>query len=393
MGNMPDILLLATADWDHPLWTNKQHVACSLASCGHRVLYVESLGLRTIQPTSRDWSRVWSRLLRALQSPRPVRPGIWVCSPLVFPGVTQGPLYRLNRWLLNATLAWMRIRLGFREPWLWTYNPLTLKFLDPAHFSLRVYHAVDAVQEQPCMPRGVIERQERLLCAVVDQVFVTSPELSRQLTPVSKRLRFDPNVVDQAHFATAMALAKNDLPVDLSDIPEPRIGFIGAISTYKLDVGLVAAIARTQPTLNFVFIGPQREGEITTDLSLWKDLPNIHLLGPRSYRELPSYCAGFQCGWLPLQRNSYTKAMFPMKFFEYLAAGLPVVATSIDALQDFRSAAWLCEPEQDEFSRALLGCIEGAGPVRSVRLALARQHTYAARLERMMQALREGGLL
>ena len=390
MGRKPDILLLATADWDHPLWTNKQHVACSLAARGHRVLYVESLGLRAIQPTGRDWSRVWKRLLRAFQSPRPVRPGIWVCSPLVLPGVTQGPLYRLNRWLLNATLAWMRLRLGLQRPWLWTYSPLTLKFLDPEQFSLCVYHAVDAVQEQPCMPRGVIERQERLLCAAVDQVFVTSPQLRRQLTPVSRRLRFDPNVVDQEHFATAMAFDKKDLPSDLAAIPEPRIGFIGAISTYKLDVALVAAIAGAHPSLNFVFIGPQGEGEMSTDLSLWKDRPNIHLLGPRPYQELPGYCAGFQCGWLPLQRNAYTQAMFPMKFFEYLAAGLPVVATSIDALQEFQSAAWLCEPEQNAFSKALVGCIQGEGPARSVRLALARQHTYTARTERMMQTLREG---
>ena len=393
MGRKPDILLLATADWDHPLWTNKQHVACSLAARGHRVLYVESLGLRAIQPTGRDWSRVWKRLLRAFQSPRPVRPGIWVCSPLVLPGVTQGPLYRLNRWLLNATLAWMRLRLGLQRPWLWTYSPLTLKFLDPEQFSLCVYHAVDAVQEQPCMPRGVIERQERLLCAAVDQVFVTSPQLRRQLTPVSRRLRFDPNVVDQEHFATAMAFDKKDLPSDLVAIPEPRVGFIGAISTYKLDVALVAAIAGAHPSLNFVFIGPQGEGEMSTDLSLWKDRPNIHLLGPRPYQELPGYCAGFQCGWLPLQRNAYTQAMFPMKFFEYLAAGLPVVATSIDALQEFQSAAWLCEPEQNAFSKALVGCIQGEDPARSVRLALARQHTYTARTERMMQTLREGGLL
>ena len=71
------------------------------------------------------------------------------------------------------------------------------------------------------MPRGVIERQERLLCAAVDQVFVTSPQLRRQLTPVSRRLRFDPNVVDQEHFATAMAFDKKDLPSDLAAIPEP----------------------------------------------------------------------------------------------------------------------------------------------------------------------------
>ena len=81
MGRKPDILLLATADWDHPLWTNKQHVACSLAARGHRVLYVESLGLRAIQPTGRDWSRFGSVCLRVFQSPRPVRPGIWFVLP------------------------------------------------------------------------------------------------------------------------------------------------------------------------------------------------------------------------------------------------------------------------------------------------------------------------
>ena len=43
---MADFVVLATADWDHPLWTNKQHTALTLAAAGHRVLYVESLGIR-----------------------------------------------------------------------------------------------------------------------------------------------------------------------------------------------------------------------------------------------------------------------------------------------------------------------------------------------------------
>ena len=62
------------------LWRHEAIVCC-----------VESLGLRTIQPTARDWARVWKRLRRALQSPRPVRPGIWVCAPLILPGIAQGP--------------------------------------------------------------------------------------------------------------------------------------------------------------------------------------------------------------------------------------------------------------------------------------------------------------
>ena len=83
---MADIVLLSTADWDHPLWTNKQHVACALAAEGERVLYVESLGLRSVQAKSQDFSRIFRRLFRGLRLVRVVRPGVWVLSPLVWPG-------------------------------------------------------------------------------------------------------------------------------------------------------------------------------------------------------------------------------------------------------------------------------------------------------------------
>ena len=83
---MADFVVLATADWDHPLWTNKQHVAVALAAEGNRVLYVESLGLRSAQPTGRDLKRILKRLRRGLRLPRLVQKGIWVWSPLVIPG-------------------------------------------------------------------------------------------------------------------------------------------------------------------------------------------------------------------------------------------------------------------------------------------------------------------
>ena len=109
-------------------------------------------------------------------------------------------------------------------------------------------------------------------------------------------------------------------------------------------------------------------------------------------RELPGYCAGFQCGWLPLQRNAYTQAMFPMKFFEYLAAGLPVVATSIDALQEFQSAVWLCEPEQNAYSKALWGASRRRTSALSAPRLGASAHLHGANGAHD-QTLREGGLL
>ena len=209
------------------------------------------------------------------------------------------------------------------------------------------------------------------------------------MAPYSRHIRFDPNVADQAHFSTAMSLPMSSIPADIASISEPRIGFIGAVSSYKLDFSLIAAVARAHPSWQFVFIGPTGEGEPYTDTTLLDIEPNVHLLGQRSYGILPNYCAGFACGWLPLKLNPYTQAMFPMKFFEYLAAGLPVVATAIDALGQFGHAAFLCEPNEKDFSKALLLSLLDKGPDLALRQALAAEYTYSARTSRMLTVLKD----
>ena len=78
-----------------------------------------------------------------------------------------------------------------------------------------------------------------------------------------------------------------------------------------------------------------------------------------------------------------------MKFFEYLAAGLPVVATAIDALGQFADASLLCPPDPEAFAVALEMALAGRGPDRTIRLTLAAEHTYAARTRRMLAELEE----
>ena len=101
-----DCILFATADWDTPYWTNKQHTAAHLAKAGWRVLYVESIGLRPPKLGSgTDWGRIFRRLWRGLRGPRQVSKNLWVYSPLLVPFRHDHPWIRtLNRSLLSGVL-------------------------------------------------------------------------------------------------------------------------------------------------------------------------------------------------------------------------------------------------------------------------------------------------
>jgi glycosyltransferase involved in cell wall biosynthesis len=115
---------------------------------------------------------------------------------------------------------------------------------------------------------------------------------------------------------------------------------------------------------------------------------NIHLLGGRPYESLPAYLKGIDVAILPCLANEYTRSMFPMKFFEYLAAGLPVVSTPLPALGDYASVATFCEGAK-AFAEALDSSVAGHGPELEVRLAAAREQTYEIRTKKMMAIMDE----
>lgn len=385
---MADILLLATADWDHPIWTNKQHVACALAQLGHRVLYVESLGLRHVRVDAVDSRRLLARLRNGLRPPRLVRPGLWCWSPLVLPGARHPLALTINRLLFRIGLGFARMALLWKPSLVWTYNPKTLAYYQPPPGVKLVYHCVDDIQSQPDMDARDISRWETMLCKASDVVFTTSPALQKSCQRLNGQTFFFPNVADHDHFARAMS---DDLtvPDDLRKIPEPRIGFVGAFSQYKLDFRLLAELVVRKPDWSWVMIGPIGEGEGSTDLSVFENYKNIYFLGTRSYRSLPAYLKGLDVGLLPLQKNSYTHSMFPMKFFEYLSAGLPVVATDIDSLRPYSQMASVVAPDPDLFLAAIEAAWRSSPDhaAQKARSSFASQFTYRTRTIAMLECI------
>ena len=390
---MADIILLSTADWDHPLWTNKQHTALALAELGHRVLYVESLGLRAPRAGGRDARRILRRLCRMVRLPRQVAPRVWVWSPPALPGGQSGWPLALNRRLIQRGLEQMAWWLDFKHWILWTYNPLTALYLDLHSHPISVYHCVDRIQEQPGMPTERIDAWEERLCRAAQVVFTTSPDLQANHCRWNHHTYFHGNVADFQHFNRALHQPSLACPQPLTLIPLPRLLFTGAIDAYKLDLPMTVSLARTNPNWSFVFVGPVGEADPSTELAALRACPNVFVVGSQPYQDLPAWAAYSDLALLPLQQNGYTRHMFPMKFFEYLAAGLPVVGTAIPALKIHSDVAWLCEPDPVAFASAIDRALQGQGPALNERLARAQAHTYATRTKSMLTVLRRVGVL
>jgi glycosyltransferase involved in cell wall biosynthesis len=381
-----DVVLLSTADWDNPFWTNKQHVAADLARRGFRVLYIDSLGLRRPGLSTRDFRRIGRRLLRGLRPPRKARPNVWVWSPFVLPFHGNSRVRWFNRRLLSAGLwVWMK-RLRFSETMLWSYNPLSCQLLDLSVFSRVVYHCVDEMKAMPGLPATSLERAETAFVERAEFVFVTSKKLEESRIKLNANTFYFPNVADYEHFSKAMN-AELDIPEDLATIPGPRIGFIGAISSYKIDFKLLKFVAEEHPDWSLVLIGNVGEGDPSTDASMLGSLRNVHLLGPRDYAELPAYLKGMDVAILPNNLNEYTAAMFPMKFFEYLAAGKPVVSVDLHALQEYGEIACLAKTAAD-FVAGIARAVAGQIVPLERRLAAARLNTYSGRMDRMLRVIK-----
>jgi glycosyltransferase involved in cell wall biosynthesis len=320
-----DIVCVGFADWDTELWTNQHHLMSRLANA-NRVLFVESLGLRQPQLAGRDLKRILRRLRRGVAVPREAD-GLHVLSPLVIPLHRFGLVRAINRRLLPFLVRRAARRLGLQKPLLWAYVPQAEALLEALHPSLVVYHCVDDIAAQPGIDGASFRAAESRFASRADLVLASAPSLAARMRTLNDNVLDAPNVADTALFARALESG----PVDaaLEALPRPRVVFTGAVVATKLDVPLLVELARERPQWSFALVGPVGVGDPRTDVSALADEPNLHLLGARRYDELPDVLRGADAGLIPYARNALTDGIFPMKVYEYLAAGLPVVATEL----------------------------------------------------------------
>ena len=325
-----DILILSTQDWD-ALPTRKHHWARKLSSRGNRVLYVEQQMhiLGWLADIRNQYKRLWSWI----HGPRIVSERLWIFTlPIVLPFFQIfGFVNALNNWLLAPIIMWALRRIGFDSSILWVYTPHAAGLISRFGESFIVYECVDDFTATRGLVRAAtVEALEKDLLRMVDQVIVTHPGLQEAKSGISRRLALVPNGADLRHFALA-GCQETVPPKEVSELPKPVIGFHGWIQ-YWIDFDLVAYAAQKHPDWSFVFIGPI---EPLARVDKVRNLSNVHFLGKMPYENIPALIAGFDVCINPFVLDKLSDTVSPIKLYEYLASGKPVVSVDMPAAREF----------------------------------------------------------
>jgi len=207
------------------------------------------------------------------------------------------------------------------HPVLWYYTPMALPWTQHLDRSTTVYDSMDDLAGFRGAPPEILDREHDLL-GQADLVFCGGASLYRRIQVRHAAAHCVPSSVDLQHFRSARSGIAD--PADQARLARPRVGYAGVIDE-RIDLDLIDGVAAARPDLAVVLVGPVAK----IDVADVPDRPNIHRLGMKPYAELPAYLGGWDVGWMPFARNEATRYISPTKTPEYLAAGLPVVSTSI----------------------------------------------------------------
>jgi len=382
--NGSSIVCVGFADWNTENWTNQQHLMSRLAR-KNKVLFIESLGLRKPTVSARDLRRMARRLWRGFR-PLSERNGVHILSPLVIPYHGNRWIQRINALLLKRAVGKAVRRLGLEGPILWGYVPQALTLVELLQPSLVVYHCVDDIAAHGRIDSRAFARAEERFLARADLVIASSPPLAKRLRPLAGNVRLMPNVADTDLFATALDAGPVDSALDA--LPRPRIVFVGAISAVKVDLELLVELAELRPQWSIVLVGPVGLGDPDTDVSRLEKTANVHLLGHRAPHQLPVLLRGADAALIPYRLNRLTESIFPMKVYEYLAAGLPVVSTPLPSLADAKEISFAGSAAETVAALERLLAADSEEQ-RRARSRAAAGHSWQARIAEINQTLRE----
>lgn len=235
----------------------------------------------------------------------------------------------------------------------------------------------------------VTDPMEARILTRTNHVFAVSPAAADEKRKVvGSRVRRMPMATDPLPYETAAASGR--IPDDLARLPRPIFGYGGAISD-RVDWDLVYGLAR-RTNGSVVFVGPPTD-EVGRAHSESPGAPNVHFLGHRDLSEAPNYVAAFDVGLIPYRLSDFNLGANPTKAYDYLASGIPVVATALPALAEISPPVILASHPDSFVTAALEQAATDAASERARRQEVARAHSYEALVRQIDEVLGEDALL
>ena len=358
-------MLFSNVRADH-LVQRHHYVAGWLAERGETIWF-DTLGSRNPKPT--DLRRIGGE--RAGQDPAALLPGVRIAKPRFVPFLGAAPVHRLNRRLVERRLRSLGVVPRESTAWVYLSHPAIVEVIEELPWRRVVYELCDDIDDMEVHP--ALREGEKRLLRRADVVIATSEPLVEK----ARRLRdgevhYIPNGVDSARFDVGVSA-----PGELR-----RVLYAGAIYEW-LDEELVAAVAASRPDLEFRIVGPQRR-----PLRRLAAMPNVSLPGPVPAGEIPREIAAAQLCMIPFRAGPLIDATDPLKLYEALICGRPVLATHLPQAERFRPAVRL-ETTPAGWLAALRDLEDGSWSfdAASMRERIAREADWGERFARMDQVL------
>jgi glycosyltransferase involved in cell wall biosynthesis len=383
------IICLSPQDWRVALPTNRQQVMSRAARRGHQVLFVETgyfVGLQLWALLRRPGR---ASLARRLFSTEKIAAGLALRKAVnVLP---WGSRHRFAQ-AINSGVTTKLLRhlaAGLPQPVvLWIYDPGAATMAGSCGEAFAVYDCVDDYAEQTTSERKreLVAECDRLAATRSRLVFTTSSTMFERQQRRNPATHLVPNAGDYEHFVKAgdRAFAASEV----RDLPGPVLGFVGNFLASKVDFGLLEQVARGLPESTLVLVGPpgRETGPVLERLAR---LPNIRWLGPKPYEELPRYVAAFDVGLIPYVSNPYTRSCFPLKLYEYLAAGKPVVASGLPELAGMEPDVALVSDTSRFIDAVKEAFVHDGAADRERRRQLASRNSWEAKTDRLLRLVEQ----
>lgn len=304
---------------------------------------------------------------------------VTVLTPMLLPFKDSWFGSRFSRSLRIRQIRSVMRELGFTDPILIVggARPDTLGCLGE---KASVYHCNDDYSsgvEYMGLPRSWLMKREKETLDKVDLVIVVSQYLLNKKAAEHDRVFCVPTGCDAAHFGNA-ATRSEGIPSDMKKIARPVIGFMGYINN-RINFDLVREISVARPDWSFVFIGATMSTVNKQKLDSIDSLENVHMLGFRDKETLPDYVRAFDVCLIPYVDNEFNRASNPIKLYEYLATGKPIVSSRIPAVGSFKELVYLAS-DRDEFLQQIERALaESDGELQVKRMKVARQNDWDVR--------------